>query len=77
MNQECLEGSTKKDILDAIDNNIRCVRLKSNELLRDLAAGRQTVKDMKSSIRELNTYICRMDILRKDIEDISICRLYK
>lgn len=72
--KECLEESTKNDIVNSIGANIRCVRLKSNELLRDLAAGREPTKDMKSAIRELNAYICSMEVLKKDIENMSICK---
>lgn len=72
--KECLEESTKEDIINSIDANIRCVRLKSNELAKDLAEGIETTKDMKSAIRGLNTHICRMGLLKKDIENISICR---
>jgi len=70
---ECLTESTKSDIIDAIDKSIACVKLKSSEILKDLSAGRQTVKDHKSAIRELNTYACRMEILKKDIKEIPIC----
>lgn len=70
---ECLTESTKSDIIDIIDKSIACFRLQSNEILRDVAAGRQTVKDHKSALRELNTHICRMELLKKDIKDIHIC----
>lgn len=72
--KECLEESTKKEIVNTIDANIRLVRLKSNELSKDLAEGRQTTKDMRSTIRELNAYMCRTEMLKRDIENISACK---
>lgn len=71
--KECLTESTKNDIIDAIDKSVVCIKLKSNEILKDLREGRRTVKDHKAALRELNTYTCRMEILKKDIKDIPIC----
>ncbi len=70
VNKECLEESTKKEILDLIGGYIVCTKLRTGGTI-----GREIGKDTRPVLRKLKSQICGIEILKKDIEDIPVCSL--